>query len=154
MLDGEEREEKGQNEVDFSFLKGDNLENNLDNNLEDNLENKQKDNLDNNTLEAAAVKESDSYSIQVYTILFSFPFWDLTKFWLTLFVQKADQVFGEEEEYSNKLQQDNLEDYNLETVAVKGAPKLRLLLFVFGMLAFELLLYQVGSWSWRGNRGG
>ena len=65
MLDGEEREEKGQKEVDFSFLKGDNLENNLDNNLEDNLENKQKDNLDNNTLEAAAVKESDSYSLQV-----------------------------------------------------------------------------------------
>ena len=58
MLDGEEREEKGQNEVDFSFLKGENLENNLDNNLEDNL--------DNNTLEAAAVKESDSYSLQVY----------------------------------------------------------------------------------------
>ena len=62
MLDGEEREEKGQNEVDFSFLKGDNLENNLDNNLDNNLE----DNLDNNTLEAAAVKESDSYSLQVY----------------------------------------------------------------------------------------
>ena len=57
-MDGEEREEKGQNEVDFSFLKGENLENNLDNNLEDNL--------DNNTLEAAAVKESDSYSLQVY----------------------------------------------------------------------------------------
>ena len=74
MLDGEEREEKGQNEVDFSFLKGDNLENNLDNNLdnnhEDNLENdldnNLEDNLDNNTLEAAAVKESDSYSLQVY----------------------------------------------------------------------------------------
>ena len=62
MLDGEEREEKGQKEVDFSFLKGDNLENNLDNNLDNNLE----DNLDNNTLEAAAVKESDSYSLQVY----------------------------------------------------------------------------------------
>ena len=58
MLDGEEREEKGQNEVDFSFLKGENLENNLDNNLEDKLE--------NNTLVAAAVKESDSYSLQVY----------------------------------------------------------------------------------------
>ena len=58
VLNGEEREEKGQNEVDFSFLKGENLENNLDNNLEDNL--------DNNTLEAAAVKESDSYSLQVY----------------------------------------------------------------------------------------
>ena len=90
MLDGEEREEKGQNEVDFSFLKGDhlennlednldnnldnnledNLDNNLDNNLEDNLENNLEDNLednpDNNTLEAAAVKESDSYSLQVY----------------------------------------------------------------------------------------
>ena len=61
MLDGEEREEKGQNEVDFSFLKGDNLGNNLENNLDNNLE----DNLDNNTLEAAAVKESDSYSLQV-----------------------------------------------------------------------------------------
>ena len=70
MLDGEEREEKGQNEVDFSFLKGENLENNLednlDNNLEDNLENNLDNNLDNNTLEAAAVKESDSYSLQVY----------------------------------------------------------------------------------------
>ena len=53
-------------------------------------------------------------------------------------------MFGEEEEYSNMLQQDNLVDYNLETGAVKGAPKLRLLLFVFGMLAFELLLFQVG----------
>ena len=53
MLDGEEREEKGQNEVDFSFLKGNNLENNLDNNLE------------NNTLETDALKESDSYSLQV-----------------------------------------------------------------------------------------
>ena len=57
-MDGEEWEEKGQNEVDFSLLKGENLDNNLDNNLEDNL--------DNNTLEAAAVKESDSYSLQVY----------------------------------------------------------------------------------------
>ena len=74
MLDGEEREEKGQNEVDFSFLKGDNLENNLDNNLDNNhednldnsLDNNLEDNLDNNTLEAAAVKESDSYSLQVY----------------------------------------------------------------------------------------
>ena len=66
MLDGEEREEKGQNEVDFSFLKGDNLENNLDNNHEDNLDNNLEDNQDNNTLEAAAVKESDSYSLQVY----------------------------------------------------------------------------------------
>ena len=74
MLDGEEREEKGQNEVDFSFLKGENLENNLDNNLdnnqdnnlENNLDNNLEDNLDNNTLEAAAVKESDSYSLQVY----------------------------------------------------------------------------------------
>ena len=74
MLDGKEREEKCQNEVDFSFLKGENLENNLDNNLdnnlEDNLENNLEDNLednpDNNTLEAAAVKESDSYSLQVY----------------------------------------------------------------------------------------
>ena len=70
MLDGEEREEKGQNEVDFSFLKGENLENNLENNLEDNLENNLdnnlEDNLDNNTLEAAAVKEFDSYSLQVY----------------------------------------------------------------------------------------
>ena len=82
MLDGKEREEKGQNEVDFSFLKGDNLENNLDNNLDNNhednldnnLDNNLEDNLDNNTLEAVAVKESDSYSIQVYTILFSFPF--------------------------------------------------------------------------------
>ena len=53
-------------------------------------------------------------------------------------------MYGEEEEYSNRLQQDNLEDYNLETAAVKGAPKLRLLLFVFGTLAFELLLFQVG----------
>ena len=53
MLDGEKREKKGQNEVDFSFLKGDNLENNLDNNLE------------NNTLETDALKESDSYSLQV-----------------------------------------------------------------------------------------
>ena len=34
-------------------------------------------------------------------------------------------MFGEEEEYSNMLQQDNLEDYNLETAAVKEAPKLR-----------------------------
>ena len=70
VLNGEEREEKGQNEVDFSFLKGENLENNLENNLEDNLENNLdnnlEDNLDNNTLEAAAVKESDSYSLQVY----------------------------------------------------------------------------------------
>ena len=77
MLDGEERENKGQNEVDFSFLKGDNLENNLDNNhednmdnnlednLDDNLDNSLEDNLDNNTLKAAAVKESDSYSPQV-----------------------------------------------------------------------------------------
>ena len=53
-------------------------------------------------------------------------------------------MYGEEEEYSNRLQQDNLEDYNLETAAVKGAPKLRLLLFVIGTLAFELLLFQVG----------
>ena len=53
-------------------------------------------------------------------------------------------MFGEEEEYSNRLQQDRLEDYNLETAAVKGAPKLRLLFFVFGRLAFELLLFQVG----------
>ena len=65
MLDGEEREEKGQNEVDFSFLKGDHLENNLEDNLDNNLDNNLEDNLDNNTLEAAAVKESDSYSLQV-----------------------------------------------------------------------------------------
>ena len=38
------------------------LDKNLDNNLDNNLE----DNLDNNTVEAAAVKESDSYSLQVY----------------------------------------------------------------------------------------
>ena len=56
-------------------------------------------------------------------------------------------MFGEEEEYSNRPQQDNLEEYNLETVAVKEAPKLRLLLFVFGTLAFELLLFQVGPGS-------
>ena len=66
MMDGEEREEKGQNEVDFSFLKGDHLENNLEDNLDNNLDNNLEDNLDNNTLEAAAVKESDSYSLQVY----------------------------------------------------------------------------------------
>ena len=53
-------------------------------------------------------------------------------------------MFGDEEEYSNMLQQDNLEDYNLETVAVKEAPKLRLLLIVFGTLAFKLFLFQVG----------
>ena len=53
-------------------------------------------------------------------------------------------MFGVEEEYSNMLQQNNLEDYNLETAAVKGAPKLRFFLFVFGTLAFELLLFQVG----------
>ena len=47
-------------------------------------------------------------------------------------------MFGEEEEYSNRLQQDNLEDYNLETAAVKEAPKLRLLLFVFATLASSL----------------
>ena len=66
MLDGKEREEKGQNEVDFSFLKGENLGNNLENNLDNNLENNLEHNMDNNTLEAAAVKESDSYSLQVY----------------------------------------------------------------------------------------
>ena len=45
-------------------------------------------------------------------------------------------MYGKEDEYSNRLQQDNLEDYNLETAAVKGAPKLRFFLFVFGKLAF------------------
>ena len=44
-------------------------------------------------------------------------------------------MFGEEEEYSNRLQQDNLENYNLETAAVKEAPKLR---FYFLSFSYSL----------------